>query len=206
MIRAEAQYPPVAIFANLGRMKPPEIRRRLEETGRTQAALARHMGKSKDSVSRLLNGARAMDVDELEDIKSFFGEDRPPEPTHVRLPVFGYAAMGSDDRVALASDQILDYVELPVGLVRGQAFGVRTAGGSMYPRLFDGELVIAERGVPPVRNREVVVELTDDTGLVKEYRGQKDGFLFLWQYNPEQEIRIPLTKVRKMHFAYRSPR
>lgn len=203
MIRAEAQYPPVAIFANFGRMKPPEIRRRLEETGRTQAALARHLGKSKDSVSRLLNGMRTMDVDELEGIKTFFGDDRPPEPSFIRLPVFGYAGAGGEDRIALASDQILDYVELPAGLARGDAFGVRVAGESMYPRLFSGETVIAERNVPPVRNREVVVELTDGTGLVKEYRGQKDGVLFLWQYNPEQEVRIPLTRVRKMHAAFR---
>ncbi|MDZ4374007.1 MAG: XRE family transcriptional regulator [Phenylobacterium sp.] len=184
-------------------MKAPDVRRRLAETGRTQVALARHLGKSKDSVSRLLNGMRAMDADELEGIKSFFGEDKPQEPTFVRVPVFGYAGAGSDDRIALASDQVLDFVELPAGMVRGEAFGVRVAGESMYPRLFSGETVVAERNVSPVRNREVVVELRDGTGLVKEYRGQKDGFLFLWQYNPEQEVRIPLTQVRAMHSAFR---
>lgn len=203
MIRAEAQYPAVAIFATFGRMKPPEIRRRLEETGRTQAALARHMGISKDSASRLVNGMRSMDLEELEAIKSFFGDDQPAAPVYVRLPVFGYGAAGGDDRVALASDHILDHVEIPAGLVRGEAFGVRVAGASMYPRLFDGETVIAERNVPPTRNREVVVELNDGTGLVKEYRGQKDGFLFLWQYSPEQEVRIPITSVRAMHSAFR---
>jgi phage repressor protein C with HTH and peptisase S24 domain len=184
-------------------MKPPEIRRRLVETGRTQAALARHIGKSKDSVSRLVAGQRNMDVEELDAIKSFFGDDQPAAPTYVRLPVFGYAAAGGADRVAMASDQVLDYVELPAGLVRGDAFGVRVTGSSMYPRLFDGETVIAERNVPPVRNREVVVELSDGTGLVKEYRGQKDGVLFLFQYSPEEEVRIPLVKVRAMHSAFR---
>lgn len=184
-------------------MKPPEIRRRLEETGRTQAALARHLGKSKDSVSRLLNEARAMDVDELEAIKTFFGPETGAGPSFVRVPVFGYAAAGGSDRVAMAGDHILDYVELPAGMARGEAFGVRIAGESMYPRLFSGETVIAERNVSPVRNREVVVELSDGTGMVKEYRGQKDGYLFLWQYNPEEEVRIPLTRVRAMHSAFR---
>lgn len=187
-------------------MKPPEIRKRLDETGRSQISLAKHLGKSKDSVSRLLKGERDLKADELAAIRTFFGDDKPAAPTHIRLPVFGYAAAGGTDRVALASDQILDYIELPAGFIRGEAFAVQVAGGSMYPRLFDGERVIAERDVPPIRNKEVVVELTDGTGLVKEYRGQKDGFLFLWQYNPEEEVRIPITKVRRMHFAWKSPR
>lgn len=169
-------------------------------------ALARHLGKSKDSVSRLVKGDRALKADEAALLASFFGDDVTAPPPLIRLPVFGYAAAGGDDRVMLASDQVLDEIELPAALFRGEAFAVQVAGGSMYLRLFDGERVIAERNVPPVRNREVVVELMDGTGLVKEYRGQKDGQIFLWQYNPEQELRIPLTKVCRMHFAWKSPR
>lgn len=183
-------------------MKPPEIRQRLKETGRTQAALATYLGKSKDSVSRLLNNQRGLDVDELEQIKSFFGDDKPAEPAFVRIPVFGYAALGGEDRIALASDQVLEMIELPYGLARPDAFGVRLTGESMYPRLRSGELVVAEPGLAPVRNGEVLVELQDGTGLVKEYRGQKDGFLFLWQYNPEDEVRIPLTRVRRIIAAW----
>lgn len=203
MIRAEAQLPSVAVFATLGRVKPPDIKRRLRETGRTQLGLARHLGISKDSVGRLVNGMRGMSVDEAEAIRTFFADDGPQEPAWVRVPVFGYAGAGGEDRVALAGDQVLDYVELPAGLARSDAFAVRVVGESMYPRLFSGETVIAERGVPPVRNREVVVELTDGTGLVKEYRGMKDGQVFLWQYNPEKEVRIPITRVRRMHSAFR---
>lgn len=203
MIRAEAQLSAVAFPAMLWRMKPPEIRSRLKATGRSARALADYVGVSKDSMSRLLNEQRTMGVEEAERIKSFFGDDRPEPPEYIRLPVFGYAAAGGQDRVAMASDQVLDYVEIPPGLVRGDAFGVRVAGESMYPRLFSGETVIAERNVPPVRNREVVVELTDGTGLVKEYRGMRDGVLFLFQYAPEEEVRVPLTKVRAMHAAFR---
>lgn len=184
-------------------MKPPEIRDRLRSTGRSQRSLADYVGVSKDSMSRLLNEQRSMGMEEAERIKAFFGEDKPPPPEYIRLPVFGYAAAGAEDRVALASDQVLDYVEIPPGLVRGDAFGVRVAGESMYPRLFSGETVIAERNVPPVRNREVMVELTDGTGLVKEYRGMRDGVLFLFQYSPEKEVRVPLIQVRAMHAAFR---
>lgn len=199
MIRAETQYPPVAIFANFGRMKPPEIRSRLRETGRTQAALALHLGKSKDSVSRLVAGQRSMDVEELEAVKSFFGDDQPVAPAYIQIPVYGYAAAAGDDRVMIASDQVLEHVEIPAGLTRGDAIGIRVAGDSMYPRLFSGELVIIERNVPPVRNKDAVIEMKDGSAIVKEYRGQKDGIVFLHQYNPEGEVRVPLIQVRNMH-------
>jgi phage repressor protein C with HTH and peptisase S24 domain len=199
MIRAETQYPPVAIFANFGRMKPPEIRSRLRATGRTQTALAAHLGKSKDSVSRLVAGQRSMDIDELAQIKEFFGDDQPAAPTTVQIPVYGYAGAGGDDRVVIASDQVLEYIEIPAGMVRGEAIAVRVAGESMYPRLFSGEMVIVERNVPPVRNKDAVIELKDGSALVKEYRGQKDGVVFLFQYNPEGEVRVPADQVRAMH-------
>jgi len=199
MIRAEAQYPPVAIFANFGRMKPPEIRKRLTETGRTQAALARHLGKSKDSVSRLLAGQRNMDVEELTQIQSFFGDAQPRPPEFVQIPVYGYAAAGGGDRVAMASDQVLDRIEVPAGLTRGQTIAIRVAGDSMEPRLYSGELVIVELGVPPNRGGDCVVEMRDGSALVKQYQGAKDGFVFLFQHNPEQEVRVPMIDVRAIH-------
>jgi len=199
MIRAQAQYPPVAIFANLALMKPPEIRRRLEETGRTQSALARHLGKSKDSVSRMLQGMRRIDADEAAEIERFFGVSEASAPTYVQIPVYGYAAAGGDDRISIASDHVLERIEVPYGLSRGEVMAVRVAGDSMEPRLYSGELVIVGVGVPPSRNADCVVELRDGSAVVKQYRGQRDGHVFLWQYNPEQELKLPADKVRAIH-------
>lgn len=180
-------------------MKPPEIRARLKDTGRTQAALGRAIGKSKDSVSRLLTGQRSLEVDEADAIRAFFGEDQSPGPTFVQIPVYGYAAAGGDDRVALASDQVLDRIEIPAGLTRGEAFAIRVSGDSMEPRLYSGELVIVGRGVAPQKNGDCVVEMKDGSALVKQYRSQRDGVVFLHQLNPDQEIRLDATKVRTIH-------
>lgn len=199
MIRGEAQYNNVAVFANFVRMKPHEIRDRLAETGRTQAALARHLNKSKDSVSRLVSGHRKLEADEADAIKAFFGDGQDNTPVFQQIPVYGYAAAGGDDRVAVASDQVLDRIEVPVGLSRGEIIAVRVAGDSMEPRLYSGELVIVGLGVPPNRNGDCVVELKDGSALVKQYRGQRDGYAFLFQYNPEKEVRVPLTQVKGMH-------
>lgn len=199
MIRAETQYRDIAFFAKTGGMKPPEIRARLKDTGRTQAALGRAIGKSKDSVSRLLTGQRALEVDEAEAISAFFGEDQPAGPTFVQIPVYGYAAAGSDDRVSIASDQVLDRIEIPAGLTRGEAFAIRVSGDSMEPRLYSGELVIVGKGVPPQKNGDCVVELKDGSAVVKQYRSQKDGVVFLHQLNPDREVRLEAVKVRAIH-------
>lgn len=180
-------------------MKPPEIRERLKATGRTQAALGKAIGKKKDSVSRLLLGERSMDVDEAAAIRAFFGDDQVAGPTFLRIPVYGYAAAGGDDHVAIASDHVLDWVEIPAGMVRPDAFAIRVAGESMEPRLYSGEQVIVNPGVPPLRDGDCVVEMRDGSALVKQYRGQRDGVVFLNQHNPPREIRVDASKVKTIH-------
>ena len=194
-----------------------EIGERLNDMGRgAKNQLAKKLGLDPSDLSRRLKRSGEPTASQAKLVNDFLegrgeGDDDAGAATIAcgasgrRLPVFGYAALGGtegSDRIALASDQVLDHVEVPAGLVRGEAFLVRLVGESMYPRLRSGEQVMVERGVGPVRNDDVLVELTDGTGLVKEYRGQRDGYLFLFQYNPEQEVRIPLTQVRKLHAAW----
>lgn len=180
-------------------MKPPEIRRRLRESGRTQESLARHLGISKDSASRLVAGHRNMRLEELDKIQDFFGDTEPRHPEFVQIPVYGYVAAGGTDRIALASDHVLERIEVPYGLTRGETIAIRVAGDSMEPRLYSGELVIVELGVPPNRGGDCVVEMKDGTALVKQYQGIRDGYAFLRQLNPDQEVRLPLTQVKAIH-------
>ncbi len=180
-------------------MKPSDIRAKLEQTGRTQAALARHLGKSKDSVSRLLLDSRALRAEEAEQIKAFFAESgEASEPQFIQIPVYGYAAAGTD-RIAIADDRVLDRIEVPLGLARGEIMAIRVAGDSMEPRLNSGEIVIVGKDAPPAKNGDCVVEMRDGTALVKQYRGQRDGQVFLWQYNPEREFGVDASKVKHIH-------
>lgn len=180
-------------------MKPDEIRERLRRTGRSQAALGRHIGASKDSMSRLMTGQRRLQAAELPLIEEFFAGDRDKGPAYETLDVYGYAQAGGEDRIGLASDQVIDRIEVPAGMVRGPAIGIRVAGDSMEPRLYSGETVIVALNVAPARDRDCVVEFRDGTGIVKQYRGQREGQVFLWQYNPEQEIRVDASKVKAIH-------
>ncbi|WP_304271187.1 S24 family peptidase [Brevundimonas naejangsanensis] len=208
VIRDNYQYERVAFFATPSRMKVEDVHRRLRSTGRRQADLARHLGVSKDSMSRLMKGpaekgGRRMTADEAQRIEAFFS-DESSGPTFEMIDVYGYAQAGGEDLIGMASDQVIDRIEVPAGLVRGPTIGVRVAGDSMEPRLFSGETVIIGLHVPPQRDRDCVVEFHDGTGIVKQYKGQRDGVVFLHQYNPDKEVRIDASKVKAIHsVAYR---
>jgi len=186
-------------------MKPPEIRARLQQAGQTQLALARAIGKSKDSVSRLLKGQRNLDFDEAQQIRAFFGDvDQGAGSATQQVPVFGVPTPGGPDRFSLSADQAMERIELPNGLTRGETIAVRLPSDDMAPRLFSGEIVIVARGIPPARNGDCLVELKDGSGLIKQFVGQKEGLVFLRHFNPDEEIRIPALQVRALHaVAYR---
>jgi phage repressor protein C with HTH and peptisase S24 domain len=179
-------------------MRGTEIAERLAAEGRTKAALARHLGRSVHSIGRLTASARELPASEAQQVENFFNGAAPETPM-TRIPVYGYAAAGGDERVSLAANDVLDELELPVGLIRGEAFGVRVAGDSMEPRLFSGETVIVARKMAPARYGDCVVELRDGTALVKQYRGQRDGKVYLAQFNPPLEFHVEGASVRAVH-------
>jgi len=201
MIRAETQSPSFAFFAMTGGMsKLPDLKARLRTSGKSQVALAQYLGITKDSVGRLVNGQRKAEAEELQRALAFLdGEIAPAAPAFQQINVYGYAAAGGDDRIMIADDRVLDRIEVPMGLARGEIFGIRVAGDSMEPRLYSGEIVIVSRDLRPSRMGDCVVELRDGTALVKQYRGERDGVLFLHQYNPDQEVKIEASKVRAIH-------
>jgi phage repressor protein C with HTH and peptisase S24 domain len=180
-------------------MKPEEIRARLKASGRSAAQLGRHLGKKRDSMSRLLSGDRRMTAEELQGIREFFEADNDVAPQYETIDVYGYAAAGGTDRVAMGDGRAIDRIEIPAGLVRGPTIGIRVVGDSMEPRLFSGETVIVGMNVPPGRDRDCVVELMDGTAMVKTYRGSRDGWVFLHQYNPDEEVKVGSDKVRAIH-------
>lgn len=179
-------------------MRGKEIGDRLRREGRTNAALARHLGKSVHAVGRLTKSPRELPASEAAQIEVFFN-GAAPEPEMIHIPVFGYAAAGGQERISLAANDVLDELEIPLGLVRGDAFGVRVAGDSMEPRLFSGETVIVARKVAPARYGDCVVEMGDGTALVKQYRGQRDGKVYLAQFNPPEEFFVEGASVKAVH-------
>lgn len=127
-------------------------------------------------------------------------EPRTPVPSPGnRVAVYGFAAASNNDRIAINPGEIMDWVDLPMGLsLRGEYFVVKVIGASMEPRLFEGEMILIQRYVPPIRDRDVLIEFNDGTGIVKTYRGQKAGRVFAHQYNPDEDISYDATSVKNI--------
>ncbi|WP_303713619.1 S24 family peptidase [Brevundimonas naejangsanensis] len=157
------------------------------------------MNKTVHAVGRLVRSERELTPSEVAQIEAFFGDAVPAEPAIERIPVFGYVAGSDGDRIALGSDHVLDYLEVPAGLTRGSPIALRVVGDSMEPRLFSGETVIVGVGVSPARYGDCVVEYRDGSGMVKQYRGQRDGKVYLYQYNPEREFPVDASSVKAVH-------
>lgn len=121
-----------------------------------------------------------------------------PPPSN-RVAVYGYAAASNGDRVAMNPGGIIDWIDLPMGLtLRGEYFVVKTIGFSMEPRIFEGEMLVIQRHVPPIRDRDVLIEFHDGSGVIKTYRGQKNGRVYAFQYNPEEELSYDGASVKSI--------
>lgn len=126
---------------------------------------------------------------------------KPPSGEGASLPVFGYAAAGGEELIALNDGQIIDWLQLPMGLELGPGewFAVRSIGSSMIPRIFPGEHLVVRRNYPPGHNKDVIVEFTDGSGVVKTYKAQRDGRVFVEQFNPPRGLDYDASRVKALH-------
>lgn len=128
-------------------------------------------------------------------------EPQPPAGGPRGLPVYGYAAGGGEETIALNDGQIIEWLQLPLGLELGPGewFAVRAIGSSMEPRIFPGEYLVVRRNYPPGHNKDVVVEFRDGTAVIKTYRAQRAGRVFVEQFNPPRGLDYEATAVKALH-------
>jgi phage repressor protein C with HTH and peptisase S24 domain len=191
-----------------------DVERALGELGRgAKNKLAIFLEMDPSYLGRKLKGNDDLSTRQVRQIKAFLDEQSgaaegadgapPRDAPRRRVPVYGYGASGAGDMIAFNPGEIIEWMELPAGLdPKGDVFVVRAIGSNMEPRIFDGESLVVQRRMPPVRDRDAVVEFNDGTAVVKTYRGQRDGHVFTWQYNPPEERRYPADKVKAIHAVY----
>ena len=188
------------------------VSRRVDEMGRgARSALAKAMGMDRSQLARTLRKPGAFPDTRQAQIIDRFLSGQAAEPVErldsaegaMRVPEYGYAAGSDGDRFAINEGRILDSIELPMGMrLRGEYFVVRAFGSSMEPRIWAGERKLAQRNVPPGKDQDVVIEFNDGSGVLKTYRRQKDGHIFVFQYNPEKEIRYDASSVKALHAIF----
>lgn len=119
----------------------------------------------------------------IESVIRFHEEDSDEQ--NYRIPVLRRVAAG---RPLDASDEILDWIEIPERLIsNGTYFGLQIRGDSMEPNIKDGDYVIC-REQPNAETGEVAVVLINDSeGVCKRIKKYENGKIALMSDNPTYE-------------------
>jgi transcriptional regulator with XRE-family HTH domain len=186
----------------------------LRQVGRTQADLARYLGLDPSSLIKTIKGTRQLKATEMVKIEEFFAVadsgplsdnasiDNPSASPRnkTRVGLYGYQSPDRGERIAMGAKDVVDWIDAPPFWTGpGELVAVRVFGSSMSPRLFAGEIVYAQRLLPPARGRDVLLEFKDGTGLVRTYERQAEGQIFCRRWTPEAEERFAATDVKALH-------
>ncbi len=202
----------MAIDLNEGLGVMRRVETLLKERGLKLADFARRMGVTPAYVSnwrrrglpadRLARAADVLQVSVDELLGRIDGKPDSGIPLLLtgKIPVVGKAQLGDDNQFAEVS-----YYDAPEGYVGlpsrdPEAYALRCVGDSMYPRIQDGEYVVAEPSIEPQPGDEVVVQDTDRRAMVKRYLYIRDQILHLGSINENYNgVAIPMKKVYAIH-------
>jgi len=186
----------------------------LEEDSRlTQKGLAQCLGLNPAAVNRMLHGMRQIKANEIPVIENYLG---------VKLDISG-ASVGDNmnairavasimrDKMPNSSentklipvyngnwDVIDEIVPHPLQSNMGGGFAFYVQSDNMDPRFFYGELVYAQRGRPPEKNRDCLVEFADGSRKVFLLLDTEGDLLKLKQFNPEKVVETKISEVKSV--------
>ena len=185
------------------------IRARREALGLSQEALAHRMGyKSKSSINKIEMGINDIPQSKIAAFASaletttayLMGVDsaaQPPLPSNaepvdafVSFRVIGSIAAGYDHQAV--EEYTGDTVTVPAASLHGRRpeeyFALRVKGGSMFPKLEEGDAILVRRCETVEPGAIAVVLYNGDEATVKKvYMG--DGWIDLIPINPEYPTR-----------------
>lgn len=153
--------------------------------GLTQTEVAHAIGLTQNGYSYWENGKAKIDKDQMLKLAALFevsvdyllGNTAAPTSTGWRVPVLGDVAAGIPIE---AITDIVDYEEIDAALARtGEFFGLRIKGGSMEPRMKEGDVVIVRQQDTANTGDTVVVLVNGDSATVKKIKYGPDGITLL---------------------------
>lgn len=115
------------------------------------------------------------------------------------LPVMG-AVKGGTEGFYFNEGEAKEIVVRPPGLAGvSNAFALYVDGESMEPRYYAGEMLYVNPNRPITRGCFVAVEMADGQGMIKQFVRRNDEHLVLAQFNPPKEIRLPVSRVKRVY-------
>ena len=189
-----------------------------EQKGKSQKGLAEAMGINESQVSRMLQGARAIKVDEIPKIASYLNVMLPvtvgdrlvrEEISQRRIPILGEVAAGAwlEAPVMHPLSEPGEYVPfVPADIAADPGlFALRVRGTSINNIAPDGSLLICVRyshsGRDLDHNELVIVERQDADGTfettAKRARRGKQGAIELWPDSNDPRHQAPIVLTRE---------
>lgn len=192
------------------------IREGLRKPGKSQAGLARALGRDPAAVSRLLNDGRQLKASELQIVKQYLGDtqiggspaghqnvtnDSPGE----MLRVLGMAE-GGPDGWNLFNGETVQFINRPANLIGVPgAYGVYVRGTSMIPRYEPGEIAHIHPGKPVQPGCYVLVQRrnpqdeSQPLAVIKRLVRRTASKVTLAQLEPAKEFDVPAAQIVSIH-------
>lgn len=160
----------------------------------TQTEVAKIVGIGQSGYSFWESGRSKIDDASLQKLANYYGVTVDyllgadvNIPTGVRIPVLGNVAAGIPIE---AITDIVDYEEIDAALAAtGDFFGLRIKGGSMEPRMREGDVVIVRKQDTAETGDTVVVLVNGDSATVKKIKIGPEG-ITLVPNNPTYDIQF----------------
>lgn len=198
----------------------------LEKANRSQAELARYLGKGASAVNKMIKGTRRILASEADQIRAFLElstTDAKPMQNHgVRqadanitvpfrseltrdLPILGVVSGGVGGLAQVENGTAIDYALRPVRLQgRADVAGFWVEDLSMVPAYKPGALVIVEKKRPAQVGDDVIFELLpansrdDRRAMIKQYAGRTATHYKFAQHNPAKVLEYPIKRVANL--------
>ena len=186
------------------------LQKGLDLRGMRQIELANLTGISRGALSHYIHGDFSPNRDKISKIASvlhvnpvwLMGYDIPyqlpaePLDDTISIPVLGTVAAGQP---LYAAENILGTEMIP-GSYGKDCFALQIHGGSMEPRISDGDVVIV-RQQPDAESGQVVIALVgDEEATCKKFMQYEDGTIALLPFNPSfSPMVFPASRAGEVH-------
>ncbi|MBQ2700418.1 MAG: helix-turn-helix domain-containing protein [Clostridia bacterium] len=134
--------------------------------------------QSQPTADKLIELSQILD----ESIDNIVGNKRVSANHSIRIPVLGTVAAGIPMD---AIEDVVDWEEIPETMARGgEYFGLKIKGGSMEPRIKEGDTVIVRKQETVESGEIAIVLVNGDEATCKRVVKHKNGGISLMAFNP----------------------